>query len=336
MRERSGFERELSTLRVEEVERDYTDPATWVVTIGEPVVLDLDTTPFKGRIESVEWSIPGRFVGGYKGKRTKAELTELGPLELKQKRLAFFWVDAEDGRKVRATIKTKTGTERFVATFDVKGPKLEQFRTEIRANRLEKRGGLVGVRLGKLVRGSEGIEFSWAMKMPAGSGGFVKDVQTVFGDRIQTLRLAPRSSGTRRLAFRNRSNPKPHEQLDGSHDGEPGYTNELGKVERNPGESTGKIRATDSPHSSLPKLLKSLEVDQRFFYYLMFKPKKAGSIWVPVAKAEWSWKVRATPMGRDWKLEPRKQATPTLSRSTTDFPIYTSDIEENDWIEPPP
>ena len=43
--------------------------------------------------------------------------------------------------------------------------------------------------------------------------------------------------------------------------------------------------------------LKILSVNDQFTYYIMFKPvaaKEYDAIWVPVAKAKWSWKVTVT------------------------------------------
>jgi hypothetical protein len=333
VRERVTFEREMRALALRGRESEIADPTVWEVTVGQRILLDLATTPLKGNVDTVQWSIPGTRVRSYDGTPTRADVFDLTPTDLKQQRLVFFWVDAQDGRKVRARVTTRDGRmEDYVATFNVKAPSLERFDPVIRNNRIEKKRGLTALRLGELVTGSEGVEFTWSTKMPARRGGFVKDVQTVSGDRSQVLRAG---AGTRRLVWRHPRDPTIHEQLDGSSGGEAGYSTDLWKVKHDPGASTKDLRVTDSPHSALPTDLKELKVNQRFFYFLMFKPDLPQAIWVPIAKAEWSWKVTATRGGGGFKIDPIKQAKPTITKSTTDFPLYTSNAAENEWLDPP-
>ncbi len=101
------------------------------------------------------------------------------------------------------------------------------------------------------------------------------------------------------------------------------------------GKSTGRMEGSDSPASDLPALLKSIKINQRFFYYVMFKPDTPNAIWVPVAKARWTWKVVATRGSAGWGFAPRDKMKPEMFSSTTDFPLYKSNAAENVWVDPP-
>jgi V8-like Glu-specific endopeptidase len=313
-------------------------PSVREVVVGQRIVLDLDNTPFAGKIDRLQWSVPGRFVRGYDGTVNDARLFELSATDLQQPRISFFWVDAGDGRTVRARIRTKTGSDEiFSAAFDVKGPTVEAFDAKVDVTRKERRSGLLGMRLGKLVE-APGIKWNWKVTLPARHAGRVKDVQTVLQDRLQVLRVAPGSAKTRKLIYRHPSKPTIHSQLDGHADGEAIYTTGLAEPQIAAGDSFANTGTSDSPHTNLPSLGQTVAVNDQFTYFILFKPtteKPQDAIWVPVAKARWAWQATARHDSGGWKVSAPKMK-PSFDKATPDFPLYDSNAAENEWLEDPP
>lgn len=308
------------------------------VVVGQRIVIDLDNTAFAGKVDSLQWTIPGRFVRGYDGTVRDAKLFELTAADLQKPRISFFWVDAGDARTVRARIRTKAGSdETFSAPFDVKGPKMETFGAKVNGTRKERRHGQLGMRLGKLVE-APGIKWNWKITLPVRHAGHVKDVQTVLLDSSQVLRLAPRSAQTRKLVHRHPSKPTIHLQLDGHDDGVAGYTTGLADLQIAAGDSFVNSGTSDSPHAGLPSLGQTVAVNDKFRYFILFKPvtaKPQDAIWVPVAKALWAWKATARNNSGSWSVSAPKM-TPVIDKTTLDFPLYETNVAENEWREDPP
>jgi hypothetical protein len=101
-------------------------------------------------------------------------------------------------------------------------------------------------------------------------------------------------------------------------------------------ESFTNKGTSDSPHGDLPSLAKTVSENDQFTYYIMFKPvtaKDYDAIWVPVGHM-----VLAATQQRDktWKIDqPKPKMEPNVTMATTDFPIYESNAEENEWQEAP-
>ncbi|MFZ0131685.1 MAG: serine hydrolase, partial [Desulfobacterales bacterium] len=94
----------------------------------------------------------------------------------------------------------------------------------------------------------------------------------------------------------------------------------------------------DNPETGLPSVARAISINDRFIYYIMFKPatdKPQDAIWVPVAKAEWFWKVTAKQLDKKWGLLQTKMQ-PTIEKRTVKFPIYESYAGENEWQEASP
>jgi hypothetical protein len=135
----------------------------------------------------------------------------------------------------------------------------------------------------------------------------------------------------------------PHVQLDGNDGSEAIYTNGLSGVRTDAGDSYAvgiprpESGSSDSPHTELPELATAVAVKDQFTYFLMFKPDlPAGqAIWVPVAKATWFWTATAKHRGTTWSLSDEKRMKKRKGVATTDFPIYESNVEENEWQELP-
>jgi V8-like Glu-specific endopeptidase len=321
-----------------DIEHDQPSVATREVVVGERIEIDLATTAFAGQIKTVQWDIPGRVVRGYDGTVNNAMLIELTDTDRTRSRIVFFWVDGGDGRTVRATIRTTSGTTaQHAVVFDVKQPVVETFGAKLGKTRIEKRAGLTGMRFGTLVE-APGIKWSWKVTMPKRHAGHIKDVQTVRLDRTQVLRLQKGGSKTRTLVRRHPRKPAPHLQLDGHDAGQAIYTSGLSEPLIEAGKSFTNNDTSDSPHTGLTPLGTTVSVDDRFTYFLMFKPdtaKASDAIWVPVAKATWGWKATAKQRGGRWLLSPTA-VKPVLEKKTTEFPLYDTNVEENEWQEVAP
>jgi carboxypeptidase C (cathepsin A) len=322
------------------------------VAIGEKVELDLAKTCFAGKIDKVQWSIPGTAVRGYDGTPKTAKLFPLTDKDFAQQKITFFWVDAGKGRTVRAKIHTTAGTEEeFTVTYDVEGPTVNAFTPNVGETALIKRAGLVAMSFGKDELKAPGVAWHWKVTMPAGHAGFIKDVQTVKLDRSRIEKIDPDKADVRKMVRRHPLKTEIHEQLDGFDQGQAAYTSGLFEEEKSAGAvmDSGSRGVTDSPHTELPAIATSVRVNDEFNYFLMFKPTPAKSqgdlsvckpgspqsIWVPIAKAKWSWKASAIRTGRLFTLKPVKMK-PEISLKTTDFPLYQTNACENDWFEDPP
>jgi hypothetical protein len=341
MAERFRFERELADLGV----REYSDgPPAREVAVGERIVVDVKDTAYASYpLVKVRWDVPGTRVKAYAATRKKAAVTDLLPADLEQPKVAFHWVDAKKGREVRATITYRAGGSETTATvvagvFDVHAPKLDHFRAETKKVALIKRGQLRGFGFGGVARGTHGIHWDWKVSMPARHGGWIKDVQTVRENRGRT-----RKDG-KTLGRRNPAKKDLHEQLDQSlwdAGDEPTYSakGHYGSIafptEVKAGKAIRDTETWDSPHTSLEPTDASVSVHDQFRYYILYKPRTAGAIWVPVARAEWFWKATAVRDGTGWKLTGAEGKVTESGRVTTDFPRYDSNVSYNKWVELP-
>ena len=171
----------------EQTEEDVPNTSTRVVAVGQRIELDLKDVAFAENVDSVTWTIPGTRVRGYDGTARDARLFNLTNADLERPKITFYWVDAGDGRIVRAKFRMKSGgLGQVVHVFDVKGPTLNSFTGQTGATRIEKRAGLTGVRFGKPIE-APGIRWNWKITMPPLHAGYIKDVQTVLVDSISDL-----------------------------------------------------------------------------------------------------------------------------------------------------
>jgi monoamine oxidase len=305
---------------------------TRVVAIGQRVELDLNDVAFAQNAEEIRWTIPGTRVKGYNGTTTEATVLELTEGDLQQKKITFYWVDAADGRIVQARFRIKgNGLGQVAYAFDVTGPTVNSFTGDPGETQKEmKRSGLLWMRFGK-PRVAPGIRWKWEITMPSTHAGFIKDVQTVLTDRTKTLRLKPGGAETRNLVWRHPTKTKPHTQLDGDSDSQAAYTAGVYEAKTAAGETlTSGGGVDDSPHTELPSLGTVVSVNDQFTYYLMFKPDTDNAIWVPIAKAKWFWKAKATNSDRGWMLSPEKMK-PSPEKKSVEFPLYESNAADNEW-----
>ena len=316
------------------------DTPTREVAVGERVQLDLNDIEFARESDDIKWTIPGRAVRGYDGTVRDAKLFELTEADFKRPKISFFWVDADDGRIVKASFRPKYGgVGQVVFHFDVKGPRVNQFTGEPNVTRIEKREGLTGMRFGKLID-APGIKWNWKITMPPNHAGYIKDVQTDLVDRSQVQFLKPGGKETRKLLRRHPSKTDLHVQLDGHADNQAAYTPGLYEPKFGAGESFHNKGTSDSPHTELPPLAKTVSVNDQFTYYIMFKPatnKAQDAIWVPVSKAKWFWKAPATRRHKKWVLsQPKPKMEASIDLTTVEFPMYETNAFENEWQQASP
>jgi V8-like Glu-specific endopeptidase len=323
--------------RFDIIQHDVPSASTRVVAVGQRIELDLNDIAFAEGAQAIRWTIPGTIVRGYDGTARDAKLINLADADLERPKIVFYWVDAGDGRVVRARFRTKSdGWGQVLHAFDVKGPTVNSFTPKTGVTRIEKEHGLIGMRFGKPLV-APGVAWHWKVTMPPTQAGFIKDVQTVLNDRSKVLRLEPGGKETRTLVWRHPKKTDPHVQLDGSSDGQAAYTEGLSdsKIEAGGTSNTGLRGIQDSPHTELPPLGKTVAVNDRFTYFLMFKPataKGGDAIWVPIAKAKWFWKATANNQGGNWVVS-SGQMTPSIDKKTVEFPQYESNAAENEWQE---
>jgi hypothetical protein len=323
-------------------QQDIPKTSTQVVVVGQRIELDLNNTAFAGNIDKViKWTIPGKVVRSYDGTARDAKLFELTDADLGRPKISFFWVDDADGRVVRARFRLKSpdALAQVVFVFDVKGPRMNHFTAKTDVTRIEKRAGLTGMRFGKLIE-APGIKWNWKITMPSSHAGYIKDVQTVLNDRSKILFLKPGGKDTRMLVWRHPSKTDPHVQLDGHQDGQAAYTAGLYEPRIGAGESFTNAGTSDSPHTELPPLAKTVSVNDKFTYFIMFKPATSNpddAIWVPVAKAKWFWKATAMQRDKKWVLsQPKPKMEASIEMATVDFPMYETNASENEWQQVSP
>jgi hypothetical protein len=241
---------------------------------------------------------------------------------------------------VSATITYEAGGVKKTATvvvgvFNVAAPTLDRFRGPTGRVQLIKNGDLRGMAFGTLKKGARGIQWDWKVTMPAKHAGWIKDVQTVRENRVRVL------NDGKKCGRRNPAKKDLHEQLDQSlwdAGDEPTYSSKghyppiALPVEVDKRKSFRNTATFDSPHTSLEPGDKTVTVDDHFKYYILYKPRTAGAIWVPVARAAWYWKGRAERSGTSWKVEGKGKVSDT-GKITTEFPEYESNVSQNKWIE---
>jgi hypothetical protein len=219
-------------------------------------------------------------------------------------------------------------------------PTLNRFSAKAGSPAIEKSGTLRAVRFGK-IEGTHGVHWDWQVTLHKRHSGSIKDLQTVQENR---QRAAKKDGKPVTFARRNPKKKDLHEQLDQSlwdAGAEVAYSTKghYPPIELPTQVAAGKTfrdkHSWDSPHTSMEPTDEQLTVMDQFKYYILFKPDVAGSIWVPVAKAEWFWKAKAVKGSRDWKLTEQGGKVTKKGAVTTEFPSYESNVSENTWMEMP-
>jgi hypothetical protein len=336
---RERFERELADLGLSE--HDTGSPARDVV-VGERVVLDVKDTPYSDyEVVKVAWVIPDTVVKGYSATRKKTTLERLTPSDREKSKVVFFWVDAGK-RDVRLNITFKTGgvekTGNATVTFNVVAPKLNKFDDTSSTPRIIKNGSLRGVRFGEIKK-DHGVHWDWKVTLPAKYGGSIKDVQTIRQSREKSVK---KDGAIVRKVRRHPTKKDSHEQLDQpmldagtepTYSAKGAYKPSEFPMSLAAGKSWRDNHSWDSPHTSLDPEDQVVTVNDKFKYYILFKPDTADAIWVPIAKAEWFWSFEAK-RGKDgWTLASKGGKVTKKGALTTEFPEYETNVSFNDWVE---
>lgn len=363
MPERIRFEREISELGLRDYDQSF---APREAVVGERIALDLKNfLPSGADLSAVQWTIPGRAIAYYWGDRKGFDLKEITPEAKKKSDIIFYWVDGEDNRQVTAQVSYKSGgrqtDEKYIFNFNVKAPKLEYFKeTKIigpcllpkpnkrtRKEIKEKNVSIVcrnsiepGIAVGFQ------ISWDWKVTLPANFGGWIKDAQTIIQGRSK-IQTDPKSRKKTKMVFKNPQKTQPHEQFDQSlqDTGSDATYSAKGyfppivfplKIEA--GKSFANDKTEDTPTIVFEKNDESFQIDESFKYFILFKPDKPNAIWVPVAKAEWFWKIEVVRQGGEWTVKSGTKPEGKASKkgaAATEFPRYESNVSYNKWIEEP-
>lgn len=346
MRERTRFENESSYLGLAEYDQTQIDAAVRECVVGERVELSADKFGFgSALIEKVSWTIPGRTVFSYSGDANKSTLIEHDKKYLTNRSIAFHWVDADDNRQVvcRAIVRRGPGRDEVIISrsFNVKGPKLVKFTAEVsKPEIVADRGGSRRISFGER-KVKPGIVWDCKIEMPSGFSGSVKDLQLVKLGRKKKQMLTRGGKDFRQLvkgtAFPNKDYLldigtmgdeacKPDRAAD-----DPSYS---GTIKAAAGKTVIFDLATDSPSDGLASLDTSYSVNESFKYFILFKPDKANSIWVPVGMAEWFWKAEARKTSSNWQIISRSGGLKGgKGMATKDFPLYNGNACDVAWNE---
>lgn len=301
------------------------------VSVGEKMSQKVTFSKEWGVLKSVEWTIPGQIVKGYTDSQTKAKVTKIEESDKKKNPIHFHWVDGGNGRKVEAKcVFTSKGTDKnktVSATFDVKAPTLDKFNATTDLVGLDPTSSPTKLRFGI---NKEGIKWDWKITVPSISDGYVKDVQTVRVVRKRTTTAAKKQvwtiSGTKVPPPEQLDTDNPY-SLPGEYPPCPGFPKKV-----TAGNSFSDNSTFDSPGTPLAGT-KMKSFDDKFKYYIMYKPDKTDAIWVPVGKSEWYCKGKATlndSTGK-WSLSSQGGGISSAGVKTTGFPQYTSNAKYNVW-----
>ncbi len=317
------------------------------VTVGEKMTLHPKFIDGYAVLTSVEWTIPGTIVKNYTDGATKAEKKEIEASDKKLLYISFYWVDGGDGRVVEAKCKYwswKDGVtnKTVTATFDVKAPKLDNFNATTSTVGLDPPASPTSIRFGKASVINPGIKWDWKVTVPSTVDGHIKDVQT-----LQTITKQTTGAGIKQVfTISGTKVPPTHVQLDttnpysypGDFHATKGFPQKVSA-----GNSYVDNYTLDSPGSPLVGLRQYR--NDRFKYYIMYKPDKPDAIWIPIAKAEWYWTGEAVeiPMpvlsgspptitiSKKWILTSGAGGITSAGASTTEFPEYQSSVVNNQW-----
>jgi hypothetical protein len=348
MAERLRFERELQDLEVREYDQGQAAQKA-TVAVGQPIHLDLANFGFAGAvIDYVYWEVPGETVKTYWGDRKGSEVTRLLPADRQKNPLSFYWVDADDNRRIRCVAGGRRGPfelkKDFSLWYDVKGPTLDYFKAaKINPVRVRVEGGVSVVRFGSLDKNAPGIKWDWQVTMPAGFGGWIKDLQTIVVRQEETRLIG----GARKKYARRHPTKAAYEQLDQSPFDKGTEASYSGSKLYGAIDFPAAVKAAqafrddetwDSPGTAPDRRAITASVNNDFTYYILFKPftmsaDKGSPIWVPIARAEWCWKAEAVKRGGKWVLTSKEGKVEADRAAAVDFPVYHSNVNENKWVE---
>lgn len=357
------------------------------VVVGQRITLDITNILGAAAVgalaatctlKSVHWDIPGTVVKSYLSAFTETAPVRLTDADKGQPRIQFYWADGTDGRTVAADCVFRPAllnTDIHVtlyAVFDVKAPTLvylgdSRHKSKHGQTRIGRSRGKEALEFtGEIVHGfirDDGVVWDFAVRIPAGFDGYIKDLQTVYGITESTESVGGGRKLRRRLYKLPGRNllripgPGPEEgclvvdDYPGAHPDEPSPTYSIGvfnmgRTRTMPmfpaavkgGETFRAKDIFDAPDQALEESWVHLTIHDAFKYFIMYKPKVPGvltAIWVPVAKIEWFWKGEAVKTNGKWRLVEKAGGVTAKGAPTPEFPTYQDYHLIRVWEEAP-
>lgn len=266
------------------------------VIVGQQISLAYSVN---GVVQNVSWSVPGVTAGGY---NANVQAAAAVPADFSGPAPVFYWVDG--GSRVVAVTVIVNGVQGTAnATFNVLAPQGYITPEALGAAAISIR--ILGNPPGSFatygpVGGIGGVRFTRVYDMPAGYGG-----------NFQWVQIVNATGGTRTVAA-------------------------TGEVQRNncgPALDTtypysSNITTEDSPAQELLPGFSARTRSDTFMITVMFRPSLVNSIWVPLAKVDWSWGFSATSVdgGGTWSISSATPAGVLAASPTTSFPTWNSII----------
>ena len=263
---------------------------------------------------SYDWDIPGNIVGDYEQKLGGSRLTAF--TGDKKQVAEYRWIDGGLNRDVSCTFTINGETYTSTTRFDVLRP--EYGATAITTSNeppiqidFQELAGLHEMAFGAL-EGSPGITFDGWAQNPVNRKGriqlvqiipFLRHTATFNDDHIATI-----TSGQNRTLLDAGNNQT---------------TVHLGSVSELPELGANVVHHVDAPNAFLTQTIKEQFVVDEFQTFLMYKSDEEGSVWVTLAKVDWSWFGWAVKGAEGWSV---------IDQDSSEHPPFADSIQLPQWI----
>ena len=267
--------------------------------VGRKINLTVQVLPEDLNIKNIHWTIPGIRVKSYTYTKQKSTLTKLGPVDLNNSSVSYYWVSGGE-QKVECTVDINGKKYKGISVFNVKRP------TAIMVSMTGKvsiNSCLNSLLLSYETPTCHGFDIISNAVVPDG-----------FTGSFQFLQIADK--WLRRIRLNNGNWYR--------HSG----TKLFDTVASYPFYD-------DSPGMELLSTFNKAEVSDSFESYLMFKPGGKTSIWVSlvvIKNLSWSAKSTKTSTGI-WSLDSCKNNYNPRCSYTTDFPEWNGNILNLQWVK---
>lgn len=270
------------------------------VIVGERI--EIEARPLgPGDNSTFVWDVPEIRIADFFASPDGSQVIPL--TRLAEDDVAFHWIDGADNRKV--TVSGSHAGHEFagVISFDVKRPtaQINIAKQNVSVDNNFGAGGTTYLHVGK-----------GNIEAPATAGVFFSAATPGFAGDFQWAQL---TNSTRRY-FRVGEN-RWHRSVAIGLDSLGGYPTTVGS------------KFADSPGMALDAAtITKAEVDETFGTWLMYKPTREDSIFVPLARLDWRWAGKATHGGQNWALDAGSGVDPDPQKhDTTEFPIWDERAE---------
>ncbi|MFO7956919.1 MAG: hypothetical protein R6X33_07440, partial [Candidatus Brocadiia bacterium] len=284
--------------------------------VGKRISLTGEVLPTGLSVSNEQWTIPGEriadfYVGPHDANEPEnsyvpGEVVEL--TDLSDSSTSFYWVDGADGREVTYDVTVEGRPFQAVAIFDVKRPTATMDCTTGHVVVHEEHGDwFAALRFGDPTIQEDGIRFECTVNVPQGFTGSTCFVQ------LYSLHHRLRDDSPLHLWQYKQGSGLDHT-----------FPYAIGTI------------TEDSPGLELYDGDDMAEVDDSATMWFMFKPSvvEGDAIWVPLRKVDWWWQALAVKDGDEWELDSGANSVDPESTDTTEFPEWTSNIEDtlnDDW-----